>query len=89
MRIEQEQYKLLKATFQETALLRKDPADIGAQIDALPFERYRGVLKQLFALVKATNEVRGPAGLPKVPNSVIRVKRRIFKPFVEPVPPTP
>ena len=89
VRIEQEQYKLLKATFQETALLRKDPAEIGAQIDALPFERYRGVLKQLFSLVKATNEVRGPAGLPKVPNSVIRVKRRIFKPFVEAVPPTP
>lgn len=84
VRISKEQIKLLRASFQSVSL-KKQADELGKAINALPFERYRGVIRQLFQLVKAVNDVRSPAGLPKVKKSCIRAKRRVLKPFVDEV----
>jgi len=52
---------------------------------AIPFEPYAPVRLQNLNLLRWVNAARHAAGLERVPSSVIRMKRRIVKPF-EPLP---
>ena len=61
MRIEREQYNLLKAYFSELALRRSAPT-LERMIATLPFEPYAAVYRQLWGLVRAVNEIRKAAG---------------------------
>lgn len=86
VRIEPEQYLVLKAAFLELALRR--PAErLGRMIATLPFEPYAPVRRQLFGLVRSINGVRRKAGLPPLPYDCIRTRRRIVKPFAAAVGP--
>ena len=46
-----------------------------------PFEPYAPVRRQLLAIVRRVNECRAAAGLERLPYSVLRLKRRIYRPF--------
>jgi hypothetical protein len=47
----------------------------------IPFEPYAPVRKQLLNLLRLVNAKRQEAGYQKLPTSVLRMKRRIMKPF--------
>ena len=80
VRIEREQYNLLKAHFCELALRRPAPA-LERMIAALPFEPYAAVYRQMCGLVRAVNEIRKPAGFEALSFSCVRMRRRIVRPF--------
>ncbi len=80
VRIEREQFKLLKAHFCEVATKRR----VGELRDALrnlPFEPYAPVRNQLYGLLREVNRTRGRAGLPPIPENCFRRWRRSVKPF--------
>jgi hypothetical protein len=54
---------------------------IAAVFNHLPFERYAPVVFQLRGLLKAVNHRRKVAGLALVPQSAVRWKRRLVRPF--------
>lgn len=51
----------------------------------LPFERYAPVRRQLLLLLRRVNEVRKRAGFEPVPKDVLCLRRRIVRPFGDPV----
>ncbi len=61
VRIEREQYNLLKAHFSELAL-RRSAKTLERMIATLPFEPYAAVYRQKCGLIRAVNEVRKAAG---------------------------
>lgn len=80
VRIEREQYNVLKAAFLELAVRR--PAErLGRMVATLPFEPYAPVRRQLLGLVRAVNGARKAAGFDPLPYSCVRMRRRIVKPF--------
>lgn len=80
VRIEQEQYKYLKAYFQELALHRSGDK-LARALYALPFEPYAPVRRQLLALLRAVNQKRRAAGFTPIDSSCLRMKRHIYRPF--------
>jgi hypothetical protein len=80
VRIEREQYNLLKAYFLEVALRRRADA-LERMVASLPFEPYAPVRRQLLNLVRAINAERKAAGYEPLRYDCIRMKRRIVKPF--------
>jgi hypothetical protein len=80
VRIEREQYNVLKAVFLELAL-RRSPERLERMISNLPFEPYAPVRRQLLGLVRSVNAVRKAAGLAPLPYECVRMKRRIVRPF--------
>ncbi len=83
VRIEQEEYKRLKAYFLELALHRSAER-LGDELARLPFEPYAPVRRQLLAVLRAVNRERKRAGFEPVPESCLRFVRRVCRPF-EPV----
>lgn len=82
VRIEREQYNVLKAAFLELAVRR--PAErLGRMVATLPFEPYAPVRRQLLGLVRAVNRDRKAAGLEPLPYSCVRTRRRIVKTFAD------
>ena len=81
VRIEREQYNLLKATFLELATRRKAET-LEGMMSGLPFEPYAPVRRQLLNLVRAMNKARKLAGYGPLSASCLRMKRRIVRPFV-------
>lgn len=79
VRIEREQYNLLKAHFCELALRRPVPT-LERMILTLPFEPYASVYRQLWGLVRAVNELRKAAGYDLIAPE-LRKYRRSIKPF--------
>ncbi len=80
VRIEREQYNLLKACFLDLAVKRK--AETLEQMMArLPFEPYAPVRRQLLNLVRAVNKARKVKGFKLLAYSCIRTRRRIVRPF--------
>lgn len=79
VRIEREQYNLLKAYFSELAL-RRSAANLERMIATLPFEPYAGVYRQKWGLVRAVNEIRKAAGYDLI-TPELRRKRRLVRPF--------
>lgn len=80
VRIDQEEYKRLKAYFLDLAL-RWSAERLGSELGRLPFEPYAPVRRQLLAVLRAVNRERKKAGFQLVPNSCFRFIRRICRPF--------
>jgi hypothetical protein len=80
VRIEQEEYKRLKAHFLELAPHRSVER-LEKELGALPFEPYAPVRRQLLTVLRALNRERKKAGFEPVPRSCFRFMRRICRPF--------
>ena len=50
-----------------------------------PYEPYWPIRQQTFIILNQVNRARKAAGLELVPTSCMRLKRRIYRPFEEPV----
>ncbi len=79
VRIDREQYNLLKAYFSELAL-RRSPDTLERMIVTLPFEPYAAVYRQLWGLVRAVNEIRRAAAYEPIAPELRKFRRRV-KPF--------
>ena len=80
VRIEQGEYLRRKAYLEELA--RHWSGDIVAgELAKLPFEPYAPVRGQLLSLWRAVNRVRLERGFELVPKRVLRLERRIVRPF--------
>lgn len=80
VRIEEGTARDLEAFLLEHAT-RRPAAWLEEQFRVLPFEPYAPVRRQLLAIVRRVNECRADAGLERLPYSVLRLKRRIYRPF--------
>lgn len=84
VRIEGEQYQLLKAVLVEHAI-RRSTEELRATFRWMPFEPYAPVRRQVLNLWRAVNKARVAAGLARVPVESLRLRRHIVKPFGESV----
>ena len=50
-----------------------------------PYEPYAPIRQQTFIILNQVNRARKAAGLELVPTSCVRIKRRIYRPFEEPL----
>jgi len=80
VRIEQEEYKRLKAYFLDVSL-RWSVERLGCELGRLPFEPYAPVRRQLLAVLRAVNRQRKRGGHEPVADSCFRFLRRICRPF--------
>ena len=80
VRIDQEEYKRLKAYFLELALHRSAER-LGSELARLPFEPYAPIRRQLLMVLRAVNRERKRAGFELVPKSCFRFVRRVCRPF--------
>jgi len=80
VRIDQEEYKRLKAYFLELALHRSVER-LGRELARLPFEPYAPIRRQLLTVLRAVNRERQRAGFELVPRSCFRFLRRVCRPF--------
>jgi hypothetical protein len=85
VRIHPERYRDIKARLLDIAT-KRSADEIAKEFRELRFEPYAPVRRQMFNMLRAVNRVRGTAGLEKVPNSVIRLKRRLVRPFGDAAP---
>lgn len=83
VRIERERYLDLKAYLLQIAPHRT--AEDLAQVfrAQFQFEPYAPVRSQSLAILRAVNRARAAAGLPEVPRTCIRLRRRVMRPFEE------
>lgn len=70
----------LKAFLMEVAV-RRDVATLGRFFQTLDVEPYAPVAGQLLELLRLVNDVRAPLGLEPVPNTYLRLRRRVLRPF--------
>jgi hypothetical protein len=80
VRIEQGEYKQLKAYFLDIAVHRS-AEHLGRALGALPFEPYAPVRRQLLTVLRAVNRERKRAGYEPVPKTCFRFIRRVCRPF--------
>jgi hypothetical protein len=84
VRIEREEFKRLKAYFLDLAVHRR--ADrVADELANVGFEPYAPVRRQLLQLLRGVNRVRRLRGFEPLPYSVLRLRRRIVRPFGYPV----
>ncbi len=80
VRLNRETFEEIKAYFEGVAVKR--PREVlAAAIASLPFERYAPVRRQLWELLRLVNRARRAAGLPTLPESCVRARRRPCRPF--------
>jgi hypothetical protein len=80
VQIGRERYLELKGYLLDVAT-RFPVEELALLFAAVPYEPYAPVRLQLWNLLRWVNDARHAAGLERVPSSVIRVRRRIVKPF--------
>jgi hypothetical protein len=80
VRIEQEEYKQIKAYFVDLAV-RRSLVTLERELAQVPFEPYAPVRRQLLCILRAVNRARKKAGFTPVTKQVFRFKRRIYRPF--------
>ncbi len=80
VRIEQGEYKRLKAYFVDLATHRS-LSRIETELRRLPFEPYAPVRRQLLCVLRAINRERKRAGFEPVPKTCFRFIRRVLRPF--------
>jgi hypothetical protein len=80
VQIARERYRELKAYFLSLACHRSVET-LSKELWNIPFEPYAPVRKQLLNLLRVVNSKRDDAGYQKIPTSVLRMRRRIVKPF--------
>jgi hypothetical protein len=84
VRIERGRYLSLKAHLCQLATRRTAEEVARAVRDELRFEPYAPVRSQSLAVLRAVNQARALAGLPEVPRSCLRFRRRVVRPFDHP-----
>jgi hypothetical protein len=80
VRIEQEEYKQMKAYFLNLAVHRS-LVTLERELASISFEPYAPVRRQLLCILRAVNRARKKAGFTPVTKHVFRFKRRIYRPF--------
>ena len=50
-----------------------------------PFEPWGPIVRQTFVILNQVNRARQAAGLELIPTACVRLNRRIYRPFEEPV----
>ena len=80
VRIEREAWKLLRAYYVEEATRRPVEWFVW-EFWRWPFEPWAPVRRQTFTILNQVNKARKMAGLPLVPTTCVRLKRRIVRPF--------
>ena len=75
VRMAQDEYKVIKSSFEEIAT-RRCTDQLSQEIRSLPFEPYAPVRRQLLNLVRAINKKRKTAGLEQLPWDVAIKPRR-------------
>jgi hypothetical protein len=80
VRIEQEEYKQLKAYLLDLAVHRSLD-HVERELRSIAFEPYAPVRGQLLSILRAVNRARKRAGFTPVTKEVFRFKRRIYRPF--------
>ncbi len=80
VRIEQEQYKLVKSYLLDLAV-KRSAESLESVFRDLPFEPYAPVRRQLLNILRAVNRARKVAGFNLVRGECLRLRRRIVKPF--------
>ena len=78
--IERQRYKELKAYFLDRATHRC-VENLAREFRRIPYEPYAPVRRQLLNVLRAVNHVRKRAGYELLPPSVLRLRRRVVKPF--------
>lgn len=84
VRIERDEFRGLKAYFLRQAAHRRAET-VTEELQALPFEPYAPVRRQLLQLVRAINRTRRAAGFDPITFEAVRLRRRIVRPFGSPV----
>jgi hypothetical protein len=80
VQLDAETYAGIKAYFLNIAVHRQADS-LAHEFLSLPYQPYRPVREQLFAILRAVNQQRQLAGYQRIPYSVIRFKRHIVKAF--------
>jgi hypothetical protein len=80
VRIEQEEYKQLKAYFESIAVHRS-AVNMEKELSALNFEPYAPVRRQLLCVLRAVNRARKTAAFTPVTGPVFRFRRKVYRPF--------
>jgi hypothetical protein len=84
VRIEREEFKRLRAHFLELATHRKLES-VASEFSRLRFEPYAPVRRQLVQMLRAVNRARWAMGFEALPLEALRLRRRIVRPFANPV----
>ncbi|MBS0264742.1 MAG: hypothetical protein JSS02_22600 [Planctomycetes bacterium] len=71
---------------QETAYLlqfsrEREPDRLQRELSLVPFEPYAPVRRQMLSLLRTVNRERKKLGLGEIPPTVLRLRRRVIKPF--------
>jgi len=80
VRIEREQYRLLKSCFLQLAT-RRTKESLEREFFRIPLESYAPVRGQLLTILQEVNNVRRKAGSDVLSEDCLRFKRRIVRPF--------
>lgn len=80
VRFSRRQMSELKAFLMEVGV-RRDVVSLGRFFATLDVEPYAPVVDQLFELLRLVNHIRAPIGLEPVPDSFLRLRRRVLRPF--------
>jgi len=80
VRIEQKEYKQMKAYFVDLAVHRSI-VNLERELAKISFEPYAPVRRQLLSILRAVNRARKKAGFTPVTKNVFRFKRHIYRPF--------
>lgn len=83
VQIDRERYKEERAYLLERSL-RLPAEELAGELRGLPFEPYAPVRRQMLLLLRAVNAKRKTAGLDQLPSEVLRLRRRVVKPFEPP-----
>jgi hypothetical protein len=73
-------YRQLKAFLLERATHRS-AENLATDFGRIPYSRYAPVRRQLLNLLRAVNDVRARTGYDPLPHSVLKLRRKIYKPF--------
>ncbi len=80
VRIAPDEYLRLKSHFVGLAMHRS-VENMTREFQRVPFERYAPVRRQLLNILRAVNRVRQEAGYDPAPVTVLRLRRRVVRPF--------
>ena len=82
--IERQRYLDIRAHLLELAVHRSAD-NLALAFYQLPFEPYAPVRRQFLKLLRAVNEARRQAGFRPVPSEVLPLRRRVVRPFQDPL----
>ncbi len=80
VQIDRERYKQERAYLLERSL-RLSADELAHEIRGLPFEPYAPVRRQMLLLLRAVNAKRKMANLGQLPTEILRLRRRVVRPF--------